>query len=66
MSTTLKTIAIILGTFLLPFITSLLLEIPIVKAHWARVTLVILLMAVELLIGVMMFMEVVKQTTNSN
>ncbi len=63
MRTTIKTISIIIGTFLVPFVTSLLLEITIVKMHWSRVALVILLMGVEILIGVVMFLEVVKSDT---
>jgi energy-converting hydrogenase Eha subunit A len=54
---------IIIITFLLAFLTSLALEIPIIKNEPARYWLVIVLMATEVIAGLVLVIGVVKSLT---
>jgi len=55
MKDSLKIIGIILATFALAFITSLLLELELVRSAWIRMALVYLLVIFELAIGAAAF-----------
>lgn len=57
MKDTLQLMAIVLATFLILFLTSLLLSWPWIMAHWARQALVIILLIVELFHGVLAYIE---------
>lgn len=54
-------IAVIVGTFVICFITSLILEIKITRTHWIREVLVILFIFLELFIGTIMVFEIAKK-----
>ena len=61
-----KTLLIILGTFALAFVTSLLLEWPLVAQNMVRYILVVLLMACELIVGGMVLVGVLKNGKPEN
>lgn len=54
MKATLTIITIIVTTFTAAMVTSMLLDNPFISAHWARQTLIIIAMALEVAIGLSM------------
>jgi len=53
-------IAIILGTFLVAFSTSLLLELQLVTAHWLRELLIIIFIVLQLVVGFLLLRNYAK------
>jgi len=62
----LKTTLFILSAFILPAITSLLLDWSFIQAHWARQALVHLLMLVEFLCVIVMFWYYLKNKNENS
>lgn len=58
-------VSVILVTFLIAFLTSLLLEIPIFQ-HWVRYVLVVLLIVIELFSGFLTIKYLVKSNFGTN
>lgn len=61
MKQTLTILAIIIGTIVLTLLTSWLLSWPWVASHWVRQAIIIIFMATQLLFGVMMTVNFIKQ-----
>lgn len=62
---TIKLLLVLVLTFGLAFATSLLLDVPWVARQWPRQTLVGIIMALELLVGLLVFLEILKDTPNA-
>lgn len=60
-----KTIFIVLITFLVALLTSLLLDIAWISASWVRQVLVVMLIAVEIVLGAMVYIGQFKENTNN-
>lgn len=58
MNKTMQLIFTVLVTFTVMFLTSLLLDLSWVAAHWIRECLIISLIAVELVHGVILYKEI--------
>lgn len=65
MKESLQFIAIIASTFILAFLTSALLSVDWVLAHWIRQLLVIVLMFIELGLGLLMAYHYIKLNIKS-
>nr|WP_299385570.1 hypothetical protein [Allomuricauda sp.] len=58
MKETMLVLGLILGTFLLMFLTSMLFQWQWIMGHWSRQAIVLLLIFVELFHGILMYLKV--------
>lgn len=61
MKDTIQFIVIILVTFTLPMITSLLFDLQWISSHWLRTVIVILFMIFQFFIGALVFYKKAKE-----
>lgn len=66
MKTTINYLAILLATFALAFLTSLLLDLAWVQKQWSRTAMVTLLMLLQLLLGGLTLWAAVKNNQKNN